>query len=877
MSLPLAATTVTPCKAMVGQVPARGSLSTPKQQSTRRNSDSSTGSGGAPKKDMSAVKGSPALFKGIALSSSFEGTLAANAKRVKGGPSTAWGGGEINKRPLIIPLIYGSNGNSSSTVSIHSPDPCSKFHHTHSKDHGKGSVAVSPMSPPAGGSATASGNELMTPLAQTPKGTGSFHDAVFSHQSDDDENCGFDDSFSSCHEFSPIGVDNKMKPSLPSNANGACPLIYGSNVTMDSPDPCSKYHTGRGPVAMVSPSTPLHAVHQSASLSVGNVLDDMASPDVLSKFHEERGSVKLAPALAASGRSSQGQAVADKAWRQLVLVQEKEESIVIEKEAWITSTSSNSSHKQQQTKDTQHRKASSRVSPVSVVEAFFNGTVSPMKPNYEAARMLIHNGVKLATATNSDSNKTPSSEERSSPLAAAAADVFSNTLSPFKPNYNLVRENINSKTAPQQQQQQPTYFYKQPVRPAAPPPRSQSESGASKSFPRRFGLSGNTSSNNIASQGQQKNVASPMPFSSSHDNNNNKENEDPNMKTNLRSSKSSSSIPSSSSLPSPSTIIGGNGSNVREASPERSTGGRAPFKRGRQFKEMKATPTTMTERSELMTELSRSGRVLYKEPLLVQSNGRWQSPQRAARRIRVSHLECKFHANQHGSNKLPRKKRPKYERVLETLDERLEICLGYPSFIIFVAPSQQLAHRSVVFQDLSVVPRPMKHGQGQSEEQEEPDQDMEETNATSQLQLSSNDVLAGKLRPAGLGKRKGGGLAPLSLTTSTSTNTAEPEGSSCLVATLRDDTYGNWMKKQARTQSCCEENSLFALLADSNIEALKEKLSPLSDEELHEAINNTRDARGNTLLIFATCLGNRKLVKLLLLLGAGKEKRENEK
>jgi len=58
---------------------------------------------------------------------------------------------------------------------------------------------------------------------------------------------------------------------------------------------------------------------------------------------------------------------------------------------------------------------------------------------------------------------------------------------------------------------------------------------------------------------------------------------------------------------------------------------------------------------------------------------------------------------------------------------------------------------------------------------------------------------------------------------------------------------------------------------------LKEKLSPLTDEELYEAINNTRDARGNTLLIFATCLGNRKLVKLLLLLGAGKEKRENEK
>ena len=99
------------------------------------------------------------------------------------------------------------------------------------------------------------------------------------------------------------------RPSSPSSSFGtpisnrkapgaSIPLIYGSNVSMESPDPMSKFHDGPGGMRLASPSigTPVNnrkAPGASIPLIYGSNVS-MESPDPMSKFHDGPGGLQLA-------------------------------------------------------------------------------------------------------------------------------------------------------------------------------------------------------------------------------------------------------------------------------------------------------------------------------------------------------------------------------------------------------------------------------------------------------------------------------------------------------------------------------------------------------------------------------------------------------
>lgn len=89
-----------------------------------------------------------------------------------------------------------------------------------------------------------------------------------------------------------INEDDTSRQEIKRISSKECniPLIYGSNVTMPSPDPCSKYHEGVGPVHLRE----VHVCDESTSkpfiiplIHGSNVT--MASSDPLSKFHDGSG------------------------------------------------------------------------------------------------------------------------------------------------------------------------------------------------------------------------------------------------------------------------------------------------------------------------------------------------------------------------------------------------------------------------------------------------------------------------------------------------------------------------------------------------------------------------------------------------------------
>jgi len=79
-----------------------------------------------------------------------------------------------------------------------------------------------------------------------------------------------------------------------SNSSANAPVIYGSNVTMASPDPMSKFHEGPGGLRMMTPS-PSHI--RTSRLQVPDIHGYgvvMESPDPLSKHHDGPGKLRIA-------------------------------------------------------------------------------------------------------------------------------------------------------------------------------------------------------------------------------------------------------------------------------------------------------------------------------------------------------------------------------------------------------------------------------------------------------------------------------------------------------------------------------------------------------------------------------------------------------
>lgn len=189
----------------------------------------------------------------------------------------------INKNGKVcsMPPIYGSN------VWMDSPDPCSKYH------DGPGPKALD--SSPFGPMQSSPNIESMIPSTppQQPQqqqyGNKNAYKINIMEPSTPQQ---FQNSYENRKAIVGRNLNNEAK----GNRQGM-PQIYGNNVWMDSPDPCSKFHDGPGPKVLDSPFPPSlesdSKTVQSATPQYyshnGNRNIVMDSPDPCSKYHEGSG------------------------------------------------------------------------------------------------------------------------------------------------------------------------------------------------------------------------------------------------------------------------------------------------------------------------------------------------------------------------------------------------------------------------------------------------------------------------------------------------------------------------------------------------------------------------------------------------------------
>lgn len=795
----------TPQKALMSGLPPRGSLSTPRTNKRTEDSPAS----GAPTKPPSARKqGSSASdnLRGIAINFNTLVDIEAMQSR-----KAAWGDGRAviavtpeQKRPQEkrrladlddqgvirpIPLSFEPTSRTNRhgarieasgddqflaaaapaaaadvSSSIDSPDPCSKFH------NGPGPISISPMTPGAP--------------------TSFVIDNGFER-----------DAFSM--------IRKTLKQTGASSSSSDMPQIYGSNVSVDSPDPCSKFHSGPGPVA-VSPLTPVGPTFSntnkrssedntssSCPLIYGsNVSVD--SPDVFSKYNKANAEAQQAAVLPPKTEVRRA-SVVEKAWRSSVMAEEAENQ---RSEKWrlsqpVASVSVVSAPV------ALTRKASSAAgthlfsrAPTAVVspdenatpDSFFSQTMSPLKPNYD--RMIK----TIAHAVESCPSPSPSSSSRFSRKASPAESFFKQTLSPFKADYKNKCEEINSPAGVRQPSSStrviPDFGSPQveklsflPIKPCPPPPRPAAPaatSAAPKERPQpafRRNFTGKDVSNTLVA---------PSP----------------------------SSLTPAALSPSP------NQQDDRENA--MTTGGSGNLRRGRLLKQT----TTATPPPPLLLDAE-----VEKEPQPAR-------PQRALT-VRVSYLQCEY---QDGSKTKQAKKKKarlvRFEPLLETIPETFPaLFASYPHWLestISSVCAASLGSVRRITNDGIVVPRASSSS-------------TEEEQAALLDTIAQHEELTQQLSCGGGASR----LRKLLLDPLAASNSW----------TAKTDTYGLWLSKQCKPSRI--DDPIFHLCFNGDVDGVQSFIKGNSDEDFSEL----RDSHGNTLLHLAAVSGSLKIVKVCLRLG----------
>lgn len=802
----------TPQKALMSGLPPRGSISTPR---TNKRTEESPASSGAPTKPPSARKqGSSASdnLRGIAINFNTLVDIEAMQSR-----KAAWGDGRSviaitpeQKRPQEkrrladlddqgvirpIPLSFeptsgahrhgarieagddqflcaaaaaAAAGDVSS--SIDSPDPCSKFH------NGPGPISISPVTPGAPTSFVIDNGferDAFSLIRKTLKQSGA----------------------------SGISSSNSSSSDMP--------LIYGSNVSVDSPDPCSKFHSGPGPVA-VSPLTPVgpstfsntnkrSCEDNTASCPLiygSNVSVD--SPDVFSKYNKANAEAQQAeravlplPNTTEVRRAS----VVEKAWRSSMMAEEAEN---LRSEKWhlsqpVASVSTVSTRKASGTRHIS-RAPAAVVSPDenAAPDSFFSQTMSPLKPNYDQMIKTIAHAVETCP---SPSPSSSSSSSRQARKASPAEFLFKQTMSPFKADYRGKCEEINSPAGARQpsgstrvvldfgspQVEKQSFL---PIKPCPPPPRPVAPAVASASS------------------------AAP------------KERPQPAFRRNF-TGKDVSNTRASSAASSLNQLD--DQENAIAAAPT-STGGSGNLRRGRLLKQTTTTPPSLVLQAEVEAEVQPA------------------RPQRAIA-VRVSYLQCEY---QDGSKTKQAKKKKarlvRFEPLLETIPETFPALFAtFPLWLesaISSAYGASLGSVRRITNDGIIVPRTSSSS---TEDEQAALIDAiakHEEETQQQQQLSVRGGGASRLRKLL--------LEPLAASNSWLSKT---------------DTYGLWLSKQCRPSM--QDDPIFHLCFNGDVDGVQSFIKGNSDEDFSEL----RDSHGNTLLHLAAVSGNLKIVKLCIRLG----------
>ena len=665
------------------------------------------------------------------------------------------------KNKCHMPVVYGSN------VTMESPDPCSKFH------SGPGPAMVSPVSPGA--------TLRMSHSTPTPKKR-----AVME----------------SINGFSPL-------PATPvggevyreEKQECAIPQIYGSNVTMESPDPNSKFHTGRGP-AFASPMTPAPASSASESKDDdgfspmpatpvgGEVYKEekqecaipqiygsnvtMESPDPCSKYNKENvhsSANEIGIEYAPIGRLHSSQSAVDKTWRQSAAIEEAENIIEFsenkgshDNEGYNTvpKVSSNNRHQNRRRmyeKANKSQQLENR-NQNQAVNDLFTETLSPMKERncFEVQEQTQHDiphEFQLSDAAYSEIHYDDFSSITSIDAISSVNDsdneeedddVYSN-------NKNFI-----------------------PYKPVPPPSRTVT-ADVLKTM--------NETPKSIVEPDEIRMKRGRL---SRHNNNTSIDNNSPEQK--------------------------------KPDSPPKLSG--AYFRRGRILKTTKVTsPVTVAELVEA-------------EEDLVVDNVNKDTMQLIERIIKVSHTESTFKDLWRDKKIAKRRLRFKiFEPRFEIIEEDSERELNYPSWY-------------TVFNRLNIKkPLPLDSVKviASANCDDDHNDETEDANSSSSLDLNLQQSF-GRIRP----KSKKHEILP------------EPF--------LHQDTYGLWMTKQRPMKHEYENdapvndiNDFFKYVLNNDVGSLKSILGSSGDSLKGDT---ACDALGNTPLIAAVCSGNRNMTKILL-------------
>jgi len=817
-------------------LPPRGSLSTPRGKMHQRDSTNwSSGSGpgsGAPVKPPSARKSSASEnLRGIAINFNvvvdIEARQSGRVLRSKAWEDDSTGttqkitkrAGEVlltpeptEKRRLAdlddqqsfirpIPLSFEPL---SQVAVLDSPDPCSKFH------SGPGPVPVSPLTPGA-------------PAGQAPQvlSSNAFERFLTSQKMTTKQ---------TCNSNVTVGASGH-------NDSSSIPLIYGSNVTMDSPDPCSKFHSGPGPVP-VSPLT--HggvvrtlAVHGSdlrrsddfMPIIYSNSLT-VESPDPLSKFKKSTLDVLKSSREGLTNKG--GNAVIEKVWRHSAQVDEAE-SIKLDK--LKLSNPIKQQPKLPAQAQASHRVAHHVVSPNEDVctVALFNKTVSPMKPNYEQMCRQITQGASKMSRASITVDVNQASDGRAARFARKVSpisvtdDVFGETLSPFKADYSIKCDEINSTPkaklriefeSPRSDCSQP----KAPLRPCPPSARPSVEpaTGLKPQHFRRGVFTGKDVSNVLSQP-----VREPFQH------------------------------------------VAGPGALTLSVMPQQKsvavTGGSGNFRRGL-LKTAPAPPAAMTECSEtdeiplrcssqeLPTGLAQVGQDVSAS----ESNSDVDlSLQR--RRIRVSYLQCGYVDISKRKQTKKKSRMSKFDPVLISIPENYPTLLfDFPSWLPSVCFSGDSARSSLytstvrkISNDGVVIPK-----------------------TSFSMNEDEQNAILESIESHELQQQRGGHVqkrsdldTDLGSTSRVRRNLLVPLSSSW-TENDKSDTYGLWLQKQTKPRN--DDHRLFWACYNGDAYEVKEILSSLEDSNAGASLNDLRGAHGNTLLTFACVSGSTKIVKLCL-------------
>ena len=691
-----------------------------------------------------------------------------------------------------VPLIFGSN------VTLDSPDPCSKFH------SGPGPVPVSPLTP-GGPCLDINGKAELTSDA-----------------------------------FERFLRASKMTAKQLPSEGASIPLIHGSNVTMDSPDPCSKFHSGPGPVPLSPLTTPDGAVApehlrrtvEAMPLIFGcNVTID--SPDVCSKFNKSYTSEALVSEPlswlgVASSSNKGGIAVIEKAWRHSAQVEEVEKWKVSQPASkhpnFQASGGANTS-----TSRSTHRVLRHVVSPDECEgdTVLFNQTLSPLKPNYAQICKQIKKGAESARAGSIlvvdttpslvDAAKATRFGRKVSP-ASVADDVFSETLSPFKADYGSKCNVINNMSkagsvrldfeSPQSKRQSEPQHVIVPVRPSPPSLRPTGDVNCAGPKPpsfRRSFTGKDVSNTHTASEAKRDQSPSPSHADVQGD---------------------------------------------TENAPKPQSGGSGNFRRGRLLKASPPTaPASMLERSSADEVPLRSDSPPTSAFSFSSSSSSSSSLAKRATRTRVTFLQCGYADNiKIKQSKKKKTRNAKFDPYLESLAENFPTLIAdYPPWLPTVvadACSIGLA-KSIrrITNDGVVVPRASSIT---SEDEQSAILDSiaaheEQRQQQQQQKLTGHDFNSTSSR------FRRNLLAPLA------------QGQSCSVDV---DTYNAWMMKQTKLSQGDAE--IIQASFNGDFGTVQKLIAGLDEAALNDI---TGAHNGNTLLITAAATGSERIVRLCLSAG----------